>query len=1175
MATHTYHTDPTNYIRDMSEADGKEYPPSASKQNQMGYERLNSSSRKQAQQPPQESQRGNNQSRDYDPNKYSSKTDTSVNRNPKQQTAMDNQNNSKSIYNKYAPQPLPVSNIPTETTYQQDLRDSHDLGNSGYSRPKAMDMLFNTQQTGGSGLTEQYQGLLMAHEELKNQVALLEVSLHNETLTNEEQRAYIEVLKQALEIKMNDVGLFNFVKHLSRNTNMSEVDLFVELNNVKTLIDHNQKDKKEGDEKFKNLILKSEELNENNEHLNAALKDLEDKFEKVLDENKRLNEALEVLQEENGKLSQEKDTLLDYIDKTRNVPEKLEEELKQEKANHQKTERERQSLQQKADDLHKKSSEHEKKAVNVTKEHEEVKKAHNQLDRKHQELENDHKKVASDLTQLKNKHDVLLAANKNLEKTHNEVKDDYEALDKRHMEALNSLEERSEQLRQAINENGKANLELDELTKELTGLRDEKENLEKENNDLTYKVNYLQPKAKEYEKQKGVIADQENQIAAFKGEATNFKELYEDSKNRAEKERQVKADEIKNLYEQLSQLRNDQRMQKELNTKLNANMTNLVDELKGYEDQVEKKQKQLLGQTKEINELKKHTEELNEENRNKQGHLEKLELDVQELNSLVEDCEGKLKFAAENKKSLMNELQNLTLENKKIKETHDRLLKSTDDLNSAYTEVLEDNAKLARIIDELNSGLKNLVKMIDERRGEAISPLSVTAKRTVEENLLVATDRVYNLLGEQHQLEKKAEDLGHQLQRINIDNDKLRSENDDIYKNTLLIDQDNKKLREEILDWQNNCSTIQAQAARVKMDFERLKDDYDKKVVTEHKALQDKIKGLDDKNTKLFIERSNLEFALNKYREFTLNNELNDLIEEAQNIHLHIAQLEKERLDIRIKIDLSEPNIVGSREGSVRASGLDSPKRNQEKITRRKLEEYRDTLADIESNIEIYQTKKASLENELNKVLGSEKQNYLHFQEYEKQNHQLKTEVTMLNHDLEVAEQTRKGLENSYNDTVRELKKIQGRDRVGDDRLNGSLTVQPTRDTNTTSRKSYGTIEKQKNYHDAASTYPSRSNDIARTPDFTAGSKNSTARYENLKTDPGSGSNKYDSLQLAEKYADYKQSGHWRPNSTANNYSNYSRNNILDDDSKDGSITDKTEKYDSHHVLSSFNKYKK
>jgi len=237
-----------------------------------------------------------------------------------------------------------------------------------------------------------------------------------------------------------------------------------------------------------------------------------------------------------------------------------------------------------------------------------------------------------------------------------------------------------------------------------------------------------------------------------------------------------------------------------------------------------------------------------------------------------------------------------------------------------------------------------------------------------------------------------------------------------------------------------------------------------------------------------------------------------------------------------VKIDLSETN-PNSRGGSVTAgSKTASPARLKETMNRRKLEDYKDSLAALESDIEIYHSKKIALENELNNLMEKEKEKLLATHEFERQNHQLKTEVNMLAKDIEMLEQSKRGLENSYNDVLRELKRVQLTSRP-EDRLTG--TSQPTtyreaqRDT---TRKTYAS-EKPIQYLDTNYNYKNPKPEPGSSKLDSSAHKYDSAKYDSSKNDVGSGkfdtnrtestkyeskpeSSKYDSMHLSEKYAD-------------------------------------------------------
>jgi hypothetical protein len=130
----------------------------------------------------------------------------------------------------------------------------------------------------------------------------------------------------------------------------------------------------------------------------------------------------------------------------------------------------------------------------------------------------------------------------------------------------------------------------------------------------------------------------------------------------------------------------------------------------------------------------------------------------------------------------------------------------------------------------------------------------------------------------------------------------------------------------------------------------------------------------------LVAEKSALEYLLHQYREVTVNQEIVDLLEEAKNCHNQISNLEKEVLDIQVKLDMYE-RAPGSRRNS--------PQKTNDPSVRRIVEELKDNLKEIKTNIEIYETKQKSIEDELIKIQALEKQRYLHYFDMERENKQV------------------------------------------------------------------------------------------------------------------------------------------------------------------------------------------
>ncbi len=113
-----------------------------------------------------------------------------------------------------------------------------------------------------------------------------------------------------------------------------------------------------------------------------------------------------------------------------------------------------------------------------------------------------------------------------------------------------------------------------------------------------------------------------------------------------------------------------------------------------------------------------------------------------------------------------------------------------------------------------------------------------------------------------------------------------------------------------------------------------------------------------------------------RYREAILNAEINDLIEEAKVSHTQISYLDKEKLDLQVRFD-----VLQNQEKQMIS---ETPKRFYNK---RSVEDIREALAENEVNIEIYLTKKKSIENELIRLTDKERERHFNYFEFERQNY--------------------------------------------------------------------------------------------------------------------------------------------------------------------------------------------
>lgn len=153
---------------------------------------------------------------------------------------------------------------------------------------------------------------------------------------------------------------------------------------------------------------------------------------------------------------------------------------------------------------------------------------------------------------------------------------------------------------------------------------------------------------------------------------------------------------------------------------------------------------------------------------------------------------------------------------------------------------------------------------------------------------------------------------------------------------------------------------------------------------------------------------------MGRYRDVTLNGEINDLLDEGKVAHTQISYLDKEKLDLQIRLDLLK--------NKGKTSPRQSPSKTSEAAKRRNMDELKESLAEIESNMEIYATKKQSIEHELQRLMEKEREKHFNYFELEKQNYQLKSELELTLKENQLIEQTRDTLEASYNDLVKEIR---------------------------------------------------------------------------------------------------------------------------------------------------------
>ena len=174
---------------------------------------------------------------------------------------------------------------------------------------------------------------------------------------------------------------------------------------------------------------------------------------------------------------------------------------------------------------------------------------------------------------------------------------------------------------------------------------------------------------------------------------------------------------------------------------------------------------------------------------------------------------------------------------------------------------------------------------------------------------------------------------------------------------------------------------------RFKAELQRTKEDASFRGAGDSTTLAEQARLLEEKASKHEIESLALEHLLEKYKEAIINEEIIEILNEIKMFQLQLGRLQQERALLRAEVEVREGRINTLNSSPVKRK-TDSPARFREvAVIRRRLEEVKDTISTIESNADIYTTKKTALEKELNRLVSSEKARFANYHELEKENH--------------------------------------------------------------------------------------------------------------------------------------------------------------------------------------------
>jgi chromosome segregation ATPase len=551
-------------------------------------------------------------------------------------------------------------------------------------------------------LRDSYNKIWNQFKEISKEKEQLMDSLKKETIRNEEQRNYIEILRQTIDSSLNKLGLNQLINNQKNNfpKHFQNTDIIVECTRYKSESEINKKE---------NIILniKINELKQEIEYLTKANQEMHIKKEKIRETLETGIKELEVAKERVKKLEQDKEYLIEDFE---NV--KIEYE----------------------------------KAINdynlLLTEYEKIKSENIELLEKKQELD----KAMVTQSTLENK---LIEHKTNFEKLNEDYKsilkerNNFETENTLNQEEIQSKNNQISELKEKIERQEELlKVDKDKLNDEIKCYHKQLNLLEKLNSD-----NLASISSKE-----NIIKKLEDKVLYLENNSNTYKQLFEDVTNEFTQfkgKSEEESETLKNIQKELKELKENSDKLKEENTKLKETTEILEKENNKKKENLEEHDSKLKGLTescenfiknkseleKQNVELKEFSEKVSEELDNlKKNYTEEINLKESEIEQIYSEL-AKFKNERDLYKSKLNEYtndleflknENINLEKeslykvKLLQEENDRkdknLRKSYEDCFTELDYYKKMTLEMKEEIDKLKQTLLNSEERIDSYR---------------------------------------------------------------------------------------------------------------------------------------------------------------------------------------------------------------------------------------------------------------------------------------------------------------------------------------------------------------------------------------------------------------------------------------------------------------------------
>jgi len=320
------------------------------------------------------------------------------------------------------------------------------------------------------------------------------------------------------------------------------------------------------------------------------------------------------------------------------------------------------------------------------------------------------------------------------------------------MNRLNILQEQKKLLEADLSEYRKINEDLtalnDDLKRRVDKLEKAKNEAEEKIMSLTRELTRSREESVSYQRKLHEISDYnstlEKKIMEREQELTSFDGVLNESKERFEKEKQAKLDELKKLYDENSALRQENRTLKENYNKTMNSLSMKEEEINILRNHIEKKNQQ--------------NQSLLEENKTIRQKMEDLAALKDQIDLLRNEKEKNSKELREYEEILNNKTSTLRNTMTKLESTENELYALTNDLKIAQQEredLLAENSKLKRRLMDLEEDERILRAACDEKDEKLGRALKENER--LQKQLLDLTQEAEQMVQEHHRVQEEKE----------------------------------------------------------------------------------------------------------------------------------------------------------------------------------------------------------------------------------------------------------------------------------------------------------------------------------------------------------------------------------------------------------------------------------